>query len=111
MDASAENLVYRACSLVARMLHDDLENITSAGSTVQEGIILIDCHTVYESFDVAHWNICDCQFACLPVKSPKFDSVLMHSDKLVGTLIEELHVLALLLQLIGGWTACFTSSL
>ena len=53
VDASVENLMHRASSLVTGIINLNLEDIASARATVSKGIICINCHTVYEAFIVA----------------------------------------------------------
>lgn len=104
MDTTLEDLVHWTISLIAGSLDLNLDDVSHPGATIEIRVTLVDRHTVDEALDMAQLTVDEGQLARRLVHSPEFNCVVVPSHEPVANCVEELDVLALLLQLIGSWT-------
>ena len=111
MNAASEYFMHGSCSLVARRSNGYFENIARARAAVQICVRRVNRHTIDEPLVLGQLAVDAGQLAGLPVHLPKLDRIVMTGDESVAHGIEELDILALLLQLSGGRTIRFGPAL
>ena len=104
MDSTLEDLVHWTISLIAGSLDLNLDDVSHPGAAVEIRVTLVDRHAVNEALNMAQLTVNEGQLARRLVHSPELNCVVVPRHEPVANCIEELDILALLLQLIGSWT-------
>ena len=111
MNASSEYFMHGSCSLVARRSNCYFKNVARACAAVQICVGRVNRHTINEPFVLGQLAVDAGQLAGLPIHLPELDRIVMTCDEAIAHGIEELDILALLLQLRGGRAVRFRPAL
>ena len=111
MNSTAENFMDRSGPFVASCVDENLEDVSCARSEVRISVRWVDSYTVDEPFVLCQLAVNIGQLARLLVHCPEFNRIVMTSNEAIRDRVEELDILALLLQLGRCWTVSFGSAL
>ena len=111
MNASSEYFMHGSCSLVARRSNCYFKNVARACAAVQICVGRVNRHTINEPLVLGQLAVDAGQLAGLPIHLPELDRIVMTCDEAIAHGIEELDILALLLQLRGGRAVRFRPAL
>lgn len=104
MNATSEDFVDRAIAFVACRVDKYFKNVSCSGSTVNEGVLRVNRHTIDKPIVFGKLAVDGCQSTRAGVDPPEFDGVVVSSHEAIRILVEELDVLALLVHLGAGRT-------
>lgn len=101
VDATSVELVNWAYLAVACCADCHDYDVTMAGTSVQKGVIFVDCKTCEESFIVSKLAIKPREFMTGFIKAPKLDCAIVGGNKSVPSGVVEADIRGFLVLLIG----------
>jgi hypothetical protein len=101
MDSSLEDLVDWTSSLVACSIDDNLKDVTSSGTAVEEGVTRVNGQTVDKPSIMSKLYFKRLELVRLVVNCPEFDGTVVTCDESIALLVVEGAINAFLTILVS----------